>query len=338
MSYLSVWMFVLLIVGNASVSFAVTDLPILDSQRYERQKGAPTVYTETFDRCEPSDLAHLRVWNGESTESRITAAEIFVNGQEIFTENEFKQKDGYLEKAITVQKINELKVVLKSGDFKVPAFLRIDVLGKNCDNTPPVISRIVPGDEALLMTSMPLISADYADETDGSGLNLGTAKLIVDGQDVSSQTDIGAGGIRYTPRAGLVEGVHTVSLGVSDQADNISQISWSFTTDTIAPVVAISAPTDRLLTNVSQVDIGGTVNEAILAADVNGQSANVNGLSITRHAFPLAEGGNTLALAATDLAGNTGRAMVQVTLDSIPPSPPALDSLPTPTNQAHATV
>jgi hypothetical protein len=155
----------------AAPAFAGVDLSLFGPTDFDRLKGAPTVYTESFQRCDPSDQALLQVWNGDSKATRITSAEIFVNGAEIFSENEFKKPTDYLEAPISVARINELKVVLKSGDFKEPSFLRISIIGKNCDATPPVISSPQPADGALLATAIPHIRADYDDEAGGSGID-----------------------------------------------------------------------------------------------------------------------------------------------------------------------
>jgi hypothetical protein len=165
---------------------AGTDLPLLGPVNFDRHQGAPTVYTESFERCEPSDQALLRVWNGDGKVSRITAAQIFVNGIEIFGEKSFKQQDDYLEAPITAAKVNDLKVVLKSGDFKVPAFLRIGIVGRNCDVTPPLIASPQPADGALLATATPHVAASYVDEAGGAGIDPASVHLTLDGADVTA--------------------------------------------------------------------------------------------------------------------------------------------------------
>jgi hypothetical protein len=235
---------ILLLQMPATPGFALTDLPIFGPQRFDRLKGAPTVYTGTFDRCEPSDRAVLKVWNGEDKATRTSSAQIFVNGAEVAAENRFNKQVNYFEIPLTIQPKNDLRVVLKSGDFKEPAFLRIQVLGKNCDNTPPVISAADPPDGALLNTARPLIAAAYADEPKGSGIDPGSARLSVDGTDVTGAADIGASGASYTPPSPLPEGTHQVTLSVSDRAFNCSERFWSFTTDTIPPHTRITSNSD----------------------------------------------------------------------------------------------
>jgi hypothetical protein len=306
---------------------AVTDLPLLEPVEYERLKGKPTVYTETFERCEPSDLAHLRVWNGDSRASRITAAEIFVNGQEIFSENEFKQKVDYLEKAITVERVNELKVVLKSGDYKVPAFLRIGVLGKNCDDTPPTISALLPADGSLHKTSRPLIGASFVDNPKGSGIDSASLRLLVDGRDVTGQAEIGDARISYTPRTDLPEGEHRVVFEVADRAFNQASGTWNFTTDTIAPLASITSLHDGQFINTPTLGISGSVDDPSATVTVNGRAAVVSGNSFALDAVTLVELSNTLVWRATDPAGNSSTGQISVNLDTIPPQPVILSPL-----------
>lgn len=96
-------------------AFALIDLPIFGPKRYERLKGRPTVYTDTFGYCNPSGQAVLKVTNGDSKKTRIKAARIYINGVKVAKESDFKQKIPAFEKVITVWEQNELRVVLKSG-------------------------------------------------------------------------------------------------------------------------------------------------------------------------------------------------------------------------------
>jgi hypothetical protein len=75
---------------------AAVEVTTFGPQRYDRLKGAPIDYTETFRRCSAADHVLLKVWNGDSKVTRLTAAEILVNGRAILAENDFKKADVYL--------------------------------------------------------------------------------------------------------------------------------------------------------------------------------------------------------------------------------------------------
>ena len=99
----------------STFSFATIDLTIFGPKQYNRLKGKPTVYVDTFDRCNPATEAILKVQNGDGKKTRIKSARIYVNGVKVAKEYDFKQKVPSFEKLITIQEHNELKVILKSG-------------------------------------------------------------------------------------------------------------------------------------------------------------------------------------------------------------------------------
>lgn len=506
----------LMLLVSVSYSFAGMDMTVFGPKRYDRLKGKPTVYTDTFERCNPSDLALVRVQNGDSKNTRIKSARIYINGSKIAGESEFKHKIATFEKLVAVQQLNELKVILKSGhhgyfdqlakyqarqsdlekdlaklqllenkiaglkppyDIKAlerilleikrikkgygdrdehlarvrkslddeddeedddedgrerekngheigtdwvehdrtgiekskrdtedairsckaalntfdrlpasrrekdhekkreklsellkeleginhaidenarhlddlarkideirkrgPSFLIIEIIGKGCDSTPPVISAISPADGSLLNNPQPVISASYADEAVGSGINPASVRLLVDGNDVSAAASITAAAISYTPGTKLPDGSHAVSLSVADRAANVASRIWSFTTDTVPPLVTIGAPASGLLTRNSKVTVTGTVSEDVTAVTVNNIPAQVNGKDWSLADYTLSEGANSITVQATDRAGNPGSATVDVTLDSTPPAAPLLNTLTTPTSQSAATI
>src|SRR5574341_1110165 len=335
----------------ASHSFAVADLTLFGPERYDRLKGKPTVYTDTFERCHPSYEAVLRVTNGDGKSTRIKAASISVNGVEVAAENEFKQQIPAFEKSIAIQEHNELKVVLKSGmqddpnaaNVKDQSFLVIEIIGKGCDSTPPVISNPEPADGSLLNTATPRIAAQYADEAGGSGIDLSSAKLIVDGSDVTSSASVTASGIAYTPSSSLSEGVHSVTVAASDNAQNAASLSWQFTTDTVAPAEHITSHQTNQYLNTQPISVSGTVDDGSAAVTVNGQAVAVTGGAFGPANVSLVEGENTLLVEARDAAGNIGRESITVTLDTISPeirvtSPEANAYLNTPTITVSGTV
>ncbi|HEY6871276.1 MAG TPA: Ig-like domain-containing protein [Geobacteraceae bacterium] len=306
-------------------------------KRYDRLKGAPTVYTDTFVGCsQSSGQALLRVTNGSGKATSVTAGNISVNGTVVVAENDFKQQTYLIEKPITVREVNQLRVELKSGGPQIP-FVIIEIIGGNCDSLPPVISGPSPADGALLNNPRPVISAVYGDEATGSGINTGSVRLAVDNIDVTAAASVAVTGISYTPAAPLPDGLHTVSLSVADRAANSATLVWRFTTDTAPPTVTITAPADGFLTKNAQVTVTGQLSEDLTTVTVNDVPAAVTGKSFTL-AYTLAEGANILTVRATDRAGNAGSAAVTGTVDSIPPSAPLYAPLPSPTRTGSVTL
>lgn len=91
----------------------------LFSKQYERTKGKPNVYTDIFDAV-PGD-AVLRVENGsgEQVKTRVSNAEIWLNGVQLFGPADFNNKVRHLEKTVNLTENNSLEVVLKGkpGSF-----------------------------------------------------------------------------------------------------------------------------------------------------------------------------------------------------------------------------
>jgi hypothetical protein len=231
----------LLLTIFATASFAGIDTTVFGPKRYDRSKGAPNLYLDTFELCNPSGLALLRVTNGNGKDTAITSGRISINGKVVVSENEFKQQTYLIEKPISVTQMNKLTVELKSSNRET-SFVTVEILGAKCDSTAPVIFAPSPVDGALLKISRPTIGANFQDETNGSGIDLASASLSVDGADVTAKATVSANGISYLPAANLPNGEHTVTLTVADRASNRTYLVWHFTTNTIAPTLNITSP------------------------------------------------------------------------------------------------
>src|SRR3990172_567816 len=501
--------FVLTLFFLSTHSSALTDLAVFGPKRYERLQGKPTVYTDTFERCDPSDKAILKVRNGDGKTTRIKSARIYINGAKIASEKDFKQKVPAFEKTVTIRKHNELRIILKSGhhgyldklakyqsgktdleqelawlqafkeqlssassnppnpsltkggeegifsllsaakienllkdlreikesiddredslsgistslddDFeddtepagddedevdsgwvakerekldqyreeikntfketekardaldripknkrdkdhekkdeafkdlikllkeldhaidktidklsdiaekiekikkKGPSFLIVEIVGRGCDDKSPVLSNSEPPDGALLNTGTPTISARYADEPSGSGIDVNTVRMTVDGNDVTSSASVTATSVSYTPTSKLSEGQHTVTVNVADRANNPASLSWYFTIDMTLPVVAITTPQNGAVLNTPQIAVSGTVNEPVTSVTINNTPAQVSGLTFSL-SLGLSEGQNTITAIATDRAGNSGTSTtVSLRLDTALP-------------------
>jgi len=94
------------------------------------------------------------------------------------------------------------------------------------DTTPPTANLARP----------PLGSTTSADATisarfedNGSGIDLSSARITLDASDVTADADITREGVTFTPPGPLANGIHRVTVTVSDRAGNASnQLSWRF--------------------------------------------------------------------------------------------------------------
>jgi len=308
----------LLLALTAVHCFAGVDMTVFGPKRYDRFKGAPNVYTDTFERCEPSDLALLRVTNGNGKETSVTSGEISVNGTVIVSEEDFKQHTFLIEKPIPVLQLNQLKVVLKSSSRET-SFVIIEIIGRNCDSTAPVIFAPSPADGALLKIARPTIGVSYRDESNGSGIDAATAKLTVDGIDVTAEATVTAEGVSYLPPTDLSFGEHEAVLSIADRGTNSASLVWHFTTDTVPPEFQITSPISGQYLNTPVISVFGNINDSTARVTLNDTEAQVSGQSFNLAGFSLTEGSNSIAATAVDPAGNIATDNITVILDTLPP-------------------
>ena len=112
------------------------------------------------------------------------------------------------------------------------------------------------------------------------------------------------------------EGSNAILVTAIDAAGNRTDSTRTVIRDTNPPQITITAPVDRLFTNVDSVTITGTVT------DLTAITANINGVPLTLGtggAFSarvaLTTGANFLIVAATDAAGNAATITRTVTQD-----------------------
>lgn len=189
------------------------------------------------------------------------------------------------------------------------------------DTTPPQISKLSPADGSILGNAKPTILAEFSDNI--SGIDTSTAKITLDGLEVTTLAQIASTGFSYTPDTDLSDGSHNVTGDVKDKAGNpATQVKWSFITDVTAPQVTIEPVTSP--TNIStQIITGSYIEERISAIKVNGITAAINEIAKVYSAqISLLEGMNNINVIATDLAGNSGSASTTIFLDTTPPAIP----------------
>jgi len=196
------------------------------------------------------------------------------------------------------------------GVVVVPAAVRLD-------RTAPAITgfRIQPFhgrlDRATNDTTSdgaPTIVVGATDYSLGQ-LDRNSARIWVDGEDLSTVEGVSVqyltrgtklglweGTITVTPPA-LPDGAHTVNVSIADRAGNVATASFAFAVDTTAPTLAVTPPLRRFTTSDTfavsgSVDPGSSVN-------VRGQwyvvSSGTFSISV-----PLLNGTNDLAVTAVD--------------------------------------
>jgi Glucodextranase, domain B/Bacterial Ig-like domain len=184
------------------------------------------------------------------------------------------------------------------------------------DTTPPAVSNLVPANGSLLATATPALGATFADDL--SGVDPASVRLLLDGVDRTSASQVTAAGINFTPSAALPDGSHAAALSVRDLAGNLAQAAWSFTTDVTPPTLAFTAPSGQVLAGTSPpiavaygdatsgVDLG-SLRVTLDAADISAACAP-GPASATCGSPALAAGSHSLAASIRDQAGNPATA------------------------------
>lgn len=106
------------------------------------------------------------------------------------------------------------------GEKASPAF----VIAPCLDTDPPNIYSRMPSYQMIKSTiDVPLLNATFSDH--GSGIDMSTVRLFVDGVDVTSQASIKSFEFSYAT-ALLDNGKHTIRLQVADMNGNMAVAEW----------------------------------------------------------------------------------------------------------------
>lgn len=238
----------------------------------------------------------------------------------------FHQSGGYY--SVKVEATNQAGTV-GSADGSSLTGLRLVVK----ERVAPVITILSPTSGAYVSNSKQPVVFTVVDESGGSGINLGSLVVKLDGTAVASNaisTTVITNGysVTYTPASALGDGSHTVTVDVKDNDGNAAtQKSTSFTVDTVPPTLNLTSPADGLITATAALNVAGSTNDAtsspvtikikLNGADQGSVSVATNG-SFSK-GITLANGSNTIEVTATDAAGKVSSVTRTVTLDTSVP-------------------
>lgn len=166
------------------------------------------------------------------------------------------------------------------------------------ETTAPTLTLVSPA-PGYLQTGTPTFVFDATDEAGGSGVDPDSFSL-----EGATAEEI-PGGYRFTWTAAWADGPHTITASVEDYDGNVSTVSGAYTVDTVPPVLYITAPYMRHITDEETVVVvveaydGGSGVDSVT---IGGQA--VTGSGAYQRTVPLSVGENTIPIAATDAAGN----------------------------------
>lgn len=245
---------------------------------------------------------------------------------------------------VTVQATNTVGTTTtkNDSDSTLGASLKLKVKEK----VKPTIAITSPGSGAYVTNSKQPIVFQLRDEANGSGVNLSTLTLQIDSQTAVTSSSSGmvctavtnGYNCTYTPPTALSDGSHTVKINIKDFEGNAAtELSRTYTVDTVPPVLNISNPTTGFITNSATCVVQGTTNDATsspVTVTVKLNNVDQGTVTITNGAFSksitLAEGSNTIVVTSTDAAGKSSTTTITGTLDTSVPTISSVTVTPNP--------
>lgn len=246
---------------------------------------------------------------------------------------------------VTVEATNTAGTVttVNDSDSTVGNSLKLVVKEK----VKPTISITSPGAGAYVINNKQPIIFQLRDEAGGSGIDLSSLALKIDG---GSTIGSGSSGMvcnavtngydcTYTPPASLSDGAHTVTINVSDNDGNAAtQVSRTYTVDTVPPVLNITSPSDGFITNTATMVVQGSTNDAtsspvtvtIKLNGVDQGTVNVDGSGNFSKSITLANGNNTIIVTSEDTAGRETTVTITGVLDTSAPVISSVTIVPNP--------
>lgn len=201
------------------------------------------------------------------------------------------------------------------------------------EKVPPAITILSPSGGAYVTNNKQPVVFTVTDEAGGSGVNLDSVVVKLDGKQVPSgeitRSAISNGySFTYTPGTVLGDGSHTVTVDATDNDGNAAaQKSTTFKVDTIPPTLNVTSPTEGMITSTKSLTVSGTTNDATsspVTVKISLNSADqgavtVGGNGAFSKAVMLKEGENVIVVTVTDAAGKSSSVNRNVTLDTSVP-------------------
>lgn len=255
---------------------------------------------------------------------------------------------------VTVEATNTAGTVttVNDSDGTVGNSLKLKVKEK----VKPTIAITSPGSGAYVTNNKQSIVFQLRDEANGSGINLDTLALKIDGGTALNKNspgmvcNPGSPGnydCTYTPPSALSDGPHTVTINVSDYDGNTAtQASRSYTVDTVPPALNLTSPIDGTVSNEPIIMIAGITNDSTSSPviieywinDVSQGTILVDGSSFGKAHTLSTPGTYTIRVRAADSAGKYTEITRTVTYDNSVPEIKSVSIVPNPVDAGNTMV
>lgn len=210
----------------------------------------------------------------------------------------------------------------------------------------PTITITSPGASSYVTNNKQAIVFQLRDEAGGSGINLTTLQLKIDGGTAFGSASTGmvctavtnGYDCTYTPQTALSDGAHTITINVTDYDGNTAtQASRTYTVDTVPPVLNVTNPANSFITNTAAMVVQGTTNDATsspVTVTIKLNNVDQGAVAVSSGSFSksitLIEGANTIVVTAKDAANKTTTVTVTGTLDTSVPTISSVTITPNP--------
>jgi Glucodextranase, domain B len=135
------------------------------------------------------------------------------------------ENDGWLLRKTDESQTGRVDLVSRQGAAAQAPRLVLLSESATVDTVPPSLAVVSPAQPVLVNVPSPPIAVAYHDG--GSGVDLSTLHVLLDGQDLTAACTVGAAAASCTPPA-LAAGPHTIAASLSDHAGNAATATASF--------------------------------------------------------------------------------------------------------------
>lgn len=192
---------------------------------------------------------------------------------------------------------------------------------------PRVVNPSPPNSASIPADSLPLIGASFEDA--GGGVVASSARLVIDGTDVTSSAAVTAMGISFRPLMALPEGTHNAIVTVSNSTGQSTSLTWAFSTAS-APLIegvtpeTVATTRRRPTIRASFSDVGAGVDPALVVllvdgADVTAQAMVTSSQIEYTPATDMAFGERAVSVRVVDRAGNATTKPWTFSVIEVPP-------------------